>query len=305
MRPLLLQMGLAIGSRGAEATLAGLPARACPQCFDGVVVGVDAGAYKDINHPGCEGGPCDCSKAGSPCFVPGLKAGSVEHEAACCALCSLTEGCAGWAINTGVVPDVTPDEGTCWLKHTMEPLNPGQPQRAYGYVRPGSPCASALGSGLAAFIVVGLALYVGGGTLLGAKSGRGSGLRAHPHYGHWQEVAALVFDGVAFAKGGRQRRGYAGVGGGSGSGPQGREDTRKESSSPPSSRGGGKAQRSEKGTEGRRGKEEKKAKEKDDRSGGQAEAASAPPEVAPTTTAAAAPGTASAGGGRWVHITFP
>jgi hypothetical protein len=43
-------------------------------------------------------------------------------------------------------------------------------------------------------------LYVGGGVAFGSRQGRGSALRAHPHYGLWLELRSLVSDGVAHAK---------------------------------------------------------------------------------------------------------
>ena len=60
-------------------------------------------------------------------------------------------------------------------------------------------CSSALGSALAAAILLGGAVYVAGGVVLGRSSGRPA-LKAHPHWNKWLEIHALCWDGLAFVK---------------------------------------------------------------------------------------------------------
>ena len=58
------------------------------------------------------------------------------------------------------------------------------------------------------FVVVfglGTALYVGGGSMIGARAYAGSAsLRAHPHYQRWTEIRGLCADGLSFIRGGRR-----------------------------------------------------------------------------------------------------
>lgn len=56
-------------------------------------------------------------------------------------------------------------------------------------------------------VIVGLgaALYVGGGSVIGARAYGGStSLRAHPHYRRWTEIQGLCADGLAFVHNGRR-----------------------------------------------------------------------------------------------------
>eukprot|EP01045_Picozoa_sp_COSAG04_P029800 COSAG04_NODE_4989_length_1790_cov_2.777646_2_plen_320_part_00 len=119
------------------------------------------------------------------------------------------------------------------------------------------PGGSAWGTTVLLALGLGGALYVGGGAAWGSTQGRaGRGgrlgpLSAHPHSSRWLEVAGLAADGVAFARGGRGRRG--GVGGGSlerkqqllgraakrGKGGQGGEKKRKKKGSRGAGDGGG------------------------------------------------------------------
>ena len=80
-----------------------LPDRVCSECVADFVRGEDAGAYKDIKVGGVS--PVDCARAGSACFDPAvgtaMEVGGPAHQAACCALCSATEGCVGYVISSG------------------------------------------------------------------------------------------------------------------------------------------------------------------------------------------------------------
>lgn len=137
-------------------------------------------------------------------------------------------------------------------------------------------------------------IYIGVGTVWGARvsgvSGRAA-VRAHPHWRQWEEVAALVEDGVAFARG--RRRAGGGVGG------EQRERLYVEAP------GGDVSPRGSK-----QGKKEKKAKRAKGDGGNEAKkerSSSASPrpaaaEAAPAAPAAPATSVASGGGGRWVHI---
>ena len=103
-RPLLPTLGLlrlAVLLRPSAAPL--LPDRVCSECVADFVRGEDAGAYKDIKVGGVS--PVDCARAGSACFDPAvgtaMEVGGPAHQAACCALCSATEGCVGYVISSG------------------------------------------------------------------------------------------------------------------------------------------------------------------------------------------------------------
>ena len=77
----------------------------CAECIGDWTPGEDAGAYKDIAVPSCQGA-CHCNKPGSPCWDPAVGAsmakGSPEHKAACCGLCAQYPAeCDGWAISYG------------------------------------------------------------------------------------------------------------------------------------------------------------------------------------------------------------
>ena len=88
-------------SVSATSAAAAAASHICLDCVESYTEGIDAGAYKDIEIAGCaEGGstgsPCFCDKPESPCWdaAVGAKmaAGSPEHQAACCGLCSVTTG---------------------------------------------------------------------------------------------------------------------------------------------------------------------------------------------------------------------
>lgn len=63
------------------------------------------------------------------------------------------------------------------------------------------------GQGFLMFAAVLGSAYVGGGVVLGSKQGAGqAGLKGHPHFKKWVELHAMVQDGVAFARGGKNRQ---------------------------------------------------------------------------------------------------
>ena len=207
--PLLLAAALAVstGRHGAAAALQ----EVCPECVAEFVMGEDAGAYKDITVPGC-GGPCDCSAASSPCFDAkvgaAMKVGSVEHQSACCAMCSQTADCAGWVIASGVSAGTSPqdDKPFCWLKNAMTPVDKA-PNRAHGKCVPHYSCAANWGVSFLAAFALCAAAYAGGGSVLGARtSGRAPSLRSHPHHSQWFTVVGLVSDGLAFTRATAQGR---------------------------------------------------------------------------------------------------
>lgn len=68
------------------------------------------------------------------------------------------------------------------------------------------------GSTVLLVLLMGGLVYVGGGVAYGKRSGRGGGssggpFAAHPHAQRWHMLAALVMDGLAYAKAGRQAGG--------------------------------------------------------------------------------------------------
>jgi hypothetical protein len=296
----------------------------CAECIGSYVAGEDAAGGKDLAFPGCDGA-CHCHLASSPCFDKtvgaAMKPGSLEHKAACCGLCSVTAGCRLWVISTGLGP-VNADNQvpSCWCKTDTLPLNPGQPQRGHGMVAQGfgpSSCASRLGGIFSAVVLVGGALYVGGGVVYGARAqGRGGGgggrrlmLSCHPHHGVWVQLAALVSDGIAFVRG----RLLGGGGGGGGSRQRLLES-------------GGSARPSH-GERGGKEKKERKADKKEDKNksrrhrrsssgsssgpgkesmggrAGSAEGLVAPVAAAPSSAPQQGINTPAGGGGRWVHVS--
>ena len=159
---------------------------------------------------------------------------------------------------------------------------------------------------LAAMILVGGGVYVGGGVLHGSKAGgKAVALASHPHYGQWQELRALALDGVAYARG-RARGatgGYETVRGAVSSGARHGERPRQYSSNSGKQKGekrpsSSSEKTSSKGTSKHSTNHRQKTQENDKTA------------VAPGT-ARAAPGaaleadssSAAGGGGRWVHVS--
>ena len=75
---------------------------------------------------------------------------------------------------------------------------------------------SAAGVVFLLLVVLGSALYVGGGVVIGSRAGDDRSLKCHPHYRRWIALRGLVSDGVSFSKG--RRRGGGGSGGDIGAG---------------------------------------------------------------------------------------
>ena len=172
------------------------------------------------------------------------------------------------------------------------------------------------------------AMYTGGGILIGKRAGgaRGTGAALHPHYASWIALAALVSDGVAFARAGGKPHaaGYRPVGGGAaaaiaegvpaqqrkaassakkGSRSKHSSDSREKhsSSSSSSSSKRKKAGRKSDGSE-KEGSSSLEPAARNDRhspsSGGSPPAGSA----APAANEGGEKSSSSGGGGRWVHV---
>jgi hypothetical protein len=165
------------------------------------------------------------------------------------------------------------------------------------------------------------ATYVGGGILIGKRTGgaRGTGAALHPHYASWIALAALVSDGVAFARAGGKPHaaGYRPVGGGAaaaisegssassaktGSRSKHSSDSRGKHSSSSSSSKKKKADRKSEGSE----KEGSSSPEPAARHDRHSPSSGSPPAGAAAPAAAANKGggksSSSGGGGRWVHV---
>ena len=141
-----------------------------------------------------------------------------------------------------------------------------------------------------------LALYVGGGVLFASRTkGRPMQPQSHPHWDSWQELRALVFDGMDFAKvragGGASARGRAGRGGGGKTASavepkKEKKAAQKHGASKPNEK---------------KEKKERKAKERD--SPLLEGADEGVPEAAAAAAAPSGPkATPSGGGGKWVHM---
>ena len=120
-----------------------------------------------------------------------------------------------------------------------------------------------LGLIISVVLLLGGAIYAGGGVALGARAGAGKrGLSAHPHFAQWQELRGLVLDGARFT----QRR-LRGGGEDSSSGPK--QSLLGDAGGSGSERGSGSKSKKEK-------KEKKEKKSKGSSSGGSPRSESSP-----------------------------
>ena len=115
------------------------------------------------------------------CFGP-VTAGSEEHQASCCALCSIYPDCKQWVVSFDQPP-------RCWLKGELGVGVPS-PTRGIGTVAPAYIARGCLlsesdtaGWVFVGLFVVGLASYVGGGVTMGRvvlkRGGGGAGWGLH------------------------------------------------------------------------------------------------------------------------------
>ena len=154
-------------------------------------------------------------------------------------------------------------------------------------------------NGLSFLLVFSLcsAVYVGGGIVFAVRArGAALSLRSHPHAACWEELRALVFDGLAFAqrggnKGNTTTNLYVPVG-------EQRASGRRRDDEPPEMRPRPKKEQNEKKEKAEKAgkKEQKEKKERAERE---------EPRVDEVATAVVAPatGTQAGDGGRWVHIS--
>ena len=165
---------------------------------------------------------------------------------------------------------------------------------------------------IVAVLLLGGSAYLGGGTMIGKRTGgAGQGLTTHPHHPRWVALAALVSDGVAFARvGGRERPGgYRQLGGGSagrlseesgGKSKHSSSNSSKASSSPDQKRSSSKKKKGGSSGEGEREGERSPPPPPPAKQSSQNEEAAPPAKKGEAVAAAAS--TASGGGGRWVHV---
>lgn len=275
---------------------------ACAECIAEYTKGEDAGAYKDIPVPGCDG-PCDCSAPASPCFDPkigtSMKVGSPENQAACCALCTTTKGCVGWVIPSGVDAGTSQDaKPFCWLKHSVTPVDKA-PNRAHGKCVSTYSCSANWGFSFLVWFAMCSAVYVGAGSVIGARtSGRAPSLRVHPHHSQWIDAAGLFSDGVAFARAAAQGRTTRATAGG---GPYSAVRAHSHDDS-----GSSQSRQSTHKSKDKRSQNKKDRKEKSSKSGAPSRAPGSPSadisDAAKSVQQAATPAvtaTAAGGGGRW------
>ncbi len=150
-----------------------------------------------------------------------------------------------------------------------------------------------------AVLLLSLAAYAGGGVMLARRSGggRGQGLKVHPHYGRWVELAGLVSDGVAFARGqsSGNRQGHGGKSaaftGGSGDGKGARQAKKQKKQK--------KESKEKQGKEGSLKEPLSPLPSGQSGSSGAAVRAAVPSAAAPPATTA----TAAGDGGRWCAKT--
>ena len=172
--------------------------------------------------------------------------------------------------------------------------------------------SGAWGTPFLVVVVLGLAVYLGGGVALRVRTaGAAPSLRSHPHFGEWQELRSLFEDGLAFARSrGKRSNPRPGGGGGSVRAPlreesgrgtdEARGDGRRSSQKRDSAGGGGEKQQKKK--KERREKEQRRDQSPIEGEDGAAATAEVV-QVVPSPVATAPVGSSSAGdGGRWVHI---
>ena len=148
------------------------------------------------------------------------------------------------------------------------------------------PPPSGTGVSLVAVLAVAGLVYIGGGVVLGSRAtGKPLTAQVHPHWGRWQQLAALCADGVAHLSGGRgraARQQYTKVG----------SDAQPHDRSP-----GGKQQKKAKKEKTEKGRSRRSAEPAEGEGGSRAT------EAPRTASAAATPsGTVAGDGGRWVHV---
>ena len=151
-----------------------------------------------------------------------------------------------------------------------------------------------------ATVFLSLTAYVVGGAMLARRSGGGggAGLKGHPHFGRWMELAGLVSDGVAFARShgrvkGQSHRGKSAAFTGSiGSGDSGGQPKKQKKEK--------KEAKEKKGKPDSSLKEPLSSRVRADGSPGVAAAAS--PSPSPATATATA--TAAGDGGRWCAAAY-
>lgn len=302
-----LVLALALFVAAPSNSVAVLKQPACEECILDFVSGEDAGAYKDIKVPRCDG-PCDCSAADSACFDPkvgaSMKTGSLQHQAACCALCTATADCAGWVIASGVNAGTSQDDKPfCWLKHELAPIDKAA-NRAHGKCVRSYSCSFNWGITFLVWMGLCCAVYFGGGSVFAARTSGGAlNLRAHPHYSHWIDLVGLVSDGVAWSRAAVQGQSalttgpQRGVGGG--------RYTHVREHSSDDNTGGQKRRAADKSKNKRNHKKGDKKQKSckgdavDSASGSMSEGASEAAESLQSAVATGVAGTAAGGGGRW------
>eukprot|EP01051_Picozoa_sp_SAG22_P026048 SAG22_NODE_8021_length_690_cov_0.961083_1_plen_187_part_00 len=186
----------------------------------------------------------------------------------------------------------------------MAPIDKAK-NRAHGTCAPKYSCSAEWGFSFLVSSGLCFCLYVGGGSVFGARtSGRAPSLRAHPHHSHWVVAAGLVSDGAAFARAVAQGRPARGIerqrAGGGSYGPV--RDHSCEDGGVRKQRAGekSKVKRSQKGS-GRKDKSPKSSASTSTSGSTQA----AGPEAAESSQPVAAPavatvaGTKAGDGGRW------
>lgn len=149
-----------------------------------------------------------------------------------------------------------------------------------------------------ATVFLSLTAYVVGGAMLARKSGGGrEGLKGHPHFGRWMELAGLVSDGVAFARTqgrdkGQSHRGKSAAFTSNGIGNSGGQSKKQK-----------KEKKETKETKEKKGKQESSLKEPLS----SRVAADGLPRVAAAASPAPSPatGTAAGDGGRWCAACPP
>ena len=187
----------------------------------------------------------------------------------------------------------SPAIGDACVKPAVPPLGDPCPNIAKDFVVDYS-CTQSLGWTLAATILFIIAGYVGMGVLYGSKIGgkRATLLSAHPHFQQWQQVHALVLDGLAYTRGHRVQGGADGydwvrrqaTGGGGGGGDGGRSDDDRR-------RGSGKQ------------KQNKRSKDKKTAKVPKMEPL-LPPDTKQQKQESRSPLSSEAGGGgRWMHVS--
>eukprot|EP01052_Picozoa_sp_SAG31_P042229 SAG31_NODE_6641_length_1942_cov_1.368964_1_plen_228_part_00 len=213
--------------------------------------------------------------------------------------CKVSSANAGTPGSGCVCHGITLQRGS-YQPRAASTITPDTANGEQSWLRTDARCsASSWGFHFVLVLLFGAAAYAGGGRLYNLQHGRPGWLL---HAAHWAEIRNLVADGVAFTRGGFQRRGRTSRARGDGAGYQRYEERGGAQGAPQLLKADARSERAR--------KKGSKAKTKSAGVGAADPVASTAtasgrddPETTALSVGSVGVGSAAAGGGRWVHIT--